>query len=67
MDISKPGDLYRRKLKLEILKCDPFSDVVRPVTGAVISPQGTLGMDINTNEGNAVSVNRKENVNIASA
>ena len=46
---------------------DPFSDVVRPGTGAVISLQGKLGIDNNTNEGNAVSVNRKEYVNIASA
>ena len=46
---------------------DPFSGVVRPGTGAVISLQGKLGIDNNTNEGNAVSVNRKENVNIASA
>ena len=44
-----------------------FSAVVRPGTGAVISLQGKLGIDNNTNEGNAVSVNRKEYVNIASA
>ena len=40
---------------------------MRPGTGAVISLQGKLGIDNNTNEGNAVSVNRKEYVNIASA
>jgi hypothetical protein len=62
------GPIYRQLWAIleRTASCGTFLHVVRPGTGAEISQQGMLGVGIIPNKGNTVSVDRKEDVNIAS-